>query len=53
MRRLIGRAKVEGVAALANDFLEDNEDAKLILFAHHREVIRDLAGERWASSRLS
>lgn len=43
VRRLIGRAKVEGVATLANDFLEDNEDSKLILFAHHQEVIRDLA----------
>ena len=44
VRRLIGRAKVEGVTTLASDFLEDNEDAKLILFAHHREVVRDLAG---------
>ena len=43
VRRLIGRAKVEGVAALVNDFLEDAEDDKLILFAHHREVVRDLA----------
>ena len=43
VRRLIGRAKVEGVATLVNDFLEDAEDDKLILFAHHREVVRDLA----------
>ena len=43
VRRLIGRAKVEGVSALVNDFLEDAEDDKLILFAHHREVVRDLA----------
>ena len=42
IRRLIGKAKVEGVAALVNDFLEDNEEAKLIVFAHHQEVIRDL-----------
>ena len=45
VRRLIGRAKVNGVASLVDDFLEDAEDAKLILFAHHREVIRDLAEE--------
>ncbi len=43
VRRLIGRAKVPGVAALADNFLEDAEDSKLIVFAHHREVIRDLA----------
>ena len=43
IRRLIGKAKVEGVAALANDFLEDNEEAKLIVFAHHQEVIHALA----------
>jgi SWI/SNF-related matrix-associated actin-dependent regulator 1 of chromatin subfamily A len=43
VRRLIGRAKVEGVAELVSDFLEDNLDEKLIVFAHHREVIRDLA----------
>jgi SWI/SNF-related matrix-associated actin-dependent regulator 1 of chromatin subfamily A len=45
VRRLIGRAKVNGVAALVDDFLEDAEDAKLIVFAHHREVVRDLAEE--------
>ena len=43
VRRLIGRAKVEGVAALVDNFLEDAEESKLILFAHHGEVIRDLA----------
>jgi SWI/SNF-related matrix-associated actin-dependent regulator of chromatin subfamily A-like protein 1 len=43
VRRLIGRAKVEGVANMVNDFLDDAEEEKLILFAHHREVIRDLA----------
>ena len=42
VRRLIGRAKVESVTTLVNDFLADNEEAKLIVFAHHREVIRDL-----------
>jgi SNF2 family DNA or RNA helicase len=42
-RRLIGRAKVPGVSALARDTLEDDQNAKLIVFAHHREVIRDLA----------
>ena len=41
-RRLIGRAKVPGVAALVTDMLEDAQDSKVILFAHHREVIVDL-----------
>ena len=43
VRRLIGRAKVEGVTTMVIDFLEDAEEAKLIVFAHHREVIHDLA----------
>lgn len=43
MRRLVGRAKVEGVAMMAHDFLDDNVEAKLIIFCHHREVIRDLS----------
>jgi SWI/SNF-related matrix-associated actin-dependent regulator of chromatin subfamily A-like protein 1 len=43
VRRLIGRAKIEGVAALAADGLDDAEDDKIILFAHHREVIDGLA----------
>ena len=43
VRRLIGRAKVEGVTTLVNDFLADAEEAKLIVFAHHREVIHSLA----------
>jgi SWI/SNF-related matrix-associated actin-dependent regulator of chromatin subfamily A-like protein 1 len=42
VRRLIGRAKASGVGALANDMLDDAEDDKVIVFAHHREVIRDL-----------
>lgn len=43
IRRLTGRAKVEGVTTLVHDFMDDNEESKLIVFAHHREVIRDLA----------
>ena len=43
VRRLIGRAKVEGVAALAADELDDAKDEKVIVFAHHREVIDGLA----------
>lgn len=52
VRRLVGRAKVEGVATMADDFLEDAEEAKLIIFAHHREVIRDLAENLKAWSPL-
>ena len=43
IRRLIGRAKVQPVAEMVTDMLDDAEDDKVILFAHHREVIRDLA----------
>lgn len=43
MRRLVGRAKAPGVAALVKDTLEDAEDEKVIVFAHHREVITWLA----------
>jgi len=45
VRRLIGRAKVKGVSDLVSDMLDDDEEAKVILFAHHRDVIRDLAVE--------
>ena len=43
VRRLIGRAKIEGVAELAADELDDAKDNKVIVFAHHREVIDGLA----------
>jgi SWI/SNF-related matrix-associated actin-dependent regulator 1 of chromatin subfamily A len=43
IRRLIGLAKVEGVGDLAADALDDAEDDKVIIFAHHREVILSLA----------
>jgi SWI/SNF-related matrix-associated actin-dependent regulator of chromatin subfamily A-like protein 1 len=43
VRRLIGRAKIEGVAQLVADELDDAKDDKIIVFAHHREVIDGLA----------
>jgi SWI/SNF-related matrix-associated actin-dependent regulator 1 of chromatin subfamily A len=43
VRRLIGRAKVAPAAEMIADMLDDGEDEKVIVFAHHREVIRDLA----------
>jgi SWI/SNF-related matrix-associated actin-dependent regulator of chromatin subfamily A-like protein 1 len=43
MRRLVGMAKAPGVAALVDDILEDAEGEKVIVFAHHREVISWLA----------
>jgi SWI/SNF-related matrix-associated actin-dependent regulator 1 of chromatin subfamily A len=52
VRRLIGRAKVEPVTTLVNDFLDDAPDTKLIVFAHHREVIRDLAEKLKAHAPL-
>ena len=42
VRRLIGRAKVEGVGELVADELDDAKDDKVIVFAHHREVIDGL-----------
>jgi SWI/SNF-related matrix-associated actin-dependent regulator 1 of chromatin subfamily A len=42
VRRLIGRAKIEGVANLVADGLDDAEDEKIIVFAHHRDVIDGL-----------
>jgi SWI/SNF-related matrix-associated actin-dependent regulator 1 of chromatin subfamily A len=45
VRRLIGRAKVAPSAMLIADMLDDAEDEKLIVFCHHREVIRDLADQ--------
>jgi SWI/SNF-related matrix-associated actin-dependent regulator 1 of chromatin subfamily A len=43
VRRLIGRAKIEGVSELVADELDDARDDKVIVFAHHREVIDGLA----------
>jgi SWI/SNF-related matrix-associated actin-dependent regulator 1 of chromatin subfamily A len=43
VRRLIGRAKVVPAAQMIADMLDDGEDDKVIVFCHHREVIRDLA----------
>jgi SWI/SNF-related matrix-associated actin-dependent regulator 1 of chromatin subfamily A len=53
VRRLIGRAKVEGVGLFVKDMLEDDEEAKVIVFAHHREVIRDLCEALGKFSPLS
>ena len=43
VRRLIGRAKMEPAAELVGDMLDDAPAEKVIVFAHHREVIRDLS----------
>lgn len=43
LRRLTGMAKVPGVAAWAKDFLESTPaTSKVVLFAHHQEVISAL-----------
>lgn len=44
LRRLIGVAKVPGVASWAKDFL-DGSDKKLVLFGYHRDVIQSLERE--------
>jgi len=41
IRRLIGLAKVEGIVALVQDTLASGAE-KVIIFAHHREVIHQL-----------
>ena len=43
VRRLSARAKLPGVADLVDDELDDAEDDKIIVFAHHREVVQGLA----------
>lgn len=43
LRRLTGLAKVPGVAAWSRDFIESTpKESKLVLFAHHQEVISAL-----------
>jgi SNF2 family DNA or RNA helicase len=42
IRRLIGQAKAPGVAELVSGMLDDALDDKIIVFAHHREVIATL-----------
>jgi SWI/SNF-related matrix-associated actin-dependent regulator 1 of chromatin subfamily A len=43
VRRLIGLAKIEAVADLVMDMLDDSDDDKIIVFAHHRDVVNGLA----------
>jgi SWI/SNF-related matrix-associated actin-dependent regulator 1 of chromatin subfamily A len=43
VRRLIGKIKLPGVADLVDSELADSEDDKIIVFAHHREVVQGLA----------
>ena len=40
--RALGEMKVEACAEWAKDFLEQNPGQKLVIFAHHREVLEDL-----------
>lgn len=42
LRRLTGLAKVAGVIAYVKDFLEGS-DRKIVLFAHHKDVIAQLS----------
>jgi SWI/SNF-related matrix-associated actin-dependent regulator 1 of chromatin subfamily A len=41
-RRMLGLLKTAPVAAWVNDFLDDNPGEKIVLFAHHIEVIETL-----------
>jgi SWI/SNF-related matrix-associated actin-dependent regulator 1 of chromatin subfamily A len=43
VRRLIGKAKLPGVVELVESELADSEDDKIIVFAHHREVVEGIA----------
>lgn len=43
LRRLLGEAKVPSVCAWVKEWMEGSEDAKLIVFAHHRSVIDSLS----------
>lgn len=42
VRRLVGGVKSGGVADMVDDMLDDDPNAKVIVFAHHRDVIADL-----------
>jgi SWI/SNF-related matrix-associated actin-dependent regulator of chromatin subfamily A-like protein 1 len=41
-RRLVGMAKVPGVVAMVDDMIQGGAE-KIIVFAHHRDVVHDLA----------
>lgn len=45
LRRLIGRAKARSVAALVREELQQGQYQKVVLWAHHTDVIDTLAGE--------
>lgn len=44
LRRLTGLAKVPSVVEWVREFLEST-DRKIVLFAHHKDVVRDLVGQ--------
>jgi len=50
-RRLVGVAKVPGVNLLVNEMLESGT-GKVIVFAHHREVVRQLESDNRAWNPL-
>jgi len=43
LKKLCAKAKVKNITEHCREWLESNEDEQLIVFAHHRDVITDLA----------
>lgn len=51
-RREVGEAKIEGALTLIEEWLEDNEGKKLVVFAHHIGVVETLTRELQAFSPI-
>lgn len=43
LRRLLGEAKIESAVQWINEFLDENPDESLVVFAHHVEVQKQIA----------
>jgi SWI/SNF-related matrix-associated actin-dependent regulator 1 of chromatin subfamily A len=43
LRHRLAQMKLDGIVEWANDFLEDNPESKLVLFAYHLDIVAELA----------
>ena len=49
LRQLVGKAKINAAVEFADDFLNDSDERKLVLYAHHKEVVTALVDklQKW------
>lgn len=45
LKQICARGKIEAVIDWANDYLSQNDENKLVIFAHHRDIIDSIASK--------